>query len=263
MFAELCSRLSNQNALRLRRERTSKLNQWKRRRMYPAIKRVIDLLGAILTLVVLGLPMAIVAVLVRICMGSPVLHRAVRPGLRARTFVLYKFRTMTEGVDSRGRRLPDKQRITPLGRFLRKTSLDELPQLFNVLKGEMSLVGPRPLLVEYLKLYSAEQARRHDVKPGITGLAQINGRNTLSWDQRFALDLWYLDHASVALDLRILLRTAAIVIMRRSLGPDGDLDVPSFRGGAAIVAQDSSLYAASPDSLSAASTQGFQGKSFT
>jgi sugar transferase EpsL len=137
---------------------------------------------------------------------------------------------MKDLIDTQGRSLSDKERITPLGRFLRKTSLDELPQLVNVLNGEMSLVGPRPLKTEYLELYTPQQARRHQAKPGITGLAQINGRNQLNWDERFALDAWYVDHVSLVLDLRILLQTVVSVLKRGSVGPDGDLDVPSFTG---------------------------------
>lgn len=174
--------------------------------------------------------MAILAGLIRFRMGSPVLYRVIRPGLNTEPFLVYKFRTMRDLVDGAWRPLSDKERVTPLGRFLRKTSLDELPQLLNVLFGEMSLVGPRPLKVEYLKLYTPQQARRHQVRPGITGLAQISGRNTLSWDERFALDIWYVDHASLALDLRILLQTVIHLLRRDSVSPDGDLDVPSFTG---------------------------------
>jgi lipopolysaccharide/colanic/teichoic acid biosynthesis glycosyltransferase len=137
---------------------------------------------------------------------------------------------MRDLLDSAGKSLPDKARITPLGRFLRRSSVDELPQLLNVLRGDMSLVGPRPLKIEYLPLYTPQQVRRHEVKPGITGLAQINGRNTLSWDERFALDVWYVNHASLLLDLRILLQTVVHVLRRRSVSPEGDLDVPSFTG---------------------------------
>ncbi len=198
--------------------------------MHPLIKRSLDLIGALFGLIVFALPMLLIAAVIRICMGPPILHRPIRTGLMARTFRLYKFRTMIDRVDASGRQLPDKERITPLGRFLRKTSLDELPQLFNVLKGEMSLVGPRPLLVQYLTLYSDQQARRHEVKPGITGLAQINGRNALTWEKRFTLDVWYVDHMSLMLDLQILFRTLSIVLLRRSVSPDGDLDVPSFTG---------------------------------
>jgi lipopolysaccharide/colanic/teichoic acid biosynthesis glycosyltransferase len=193
-------------------------------------KRILDLAGSILGLAVFGLPMAIVAGLIRLRMGSPVLYRVIRPGLHAEPFLLYKFRTMRDLVDATGRSLSDKERITPLGRFLRRTSLDELPQLINVLKGDMSLVGPRPLNVEYLKLYTPQQSRRHEVKPGITGLAQIRGRNRLSWGERFALDVWYVDHASLALDLRILVQTVVRVLRHDSVTPDGDLDVPAFTG---------------------------------
>jgi lipopolysaccharide/colanic/teichoic acid biosynthesis glycosyltransferase len=194
------------------------------------IKRILDLEGAILGLAVFGVPMAIMAGLVRLRMGSPVLYRVMRPGLHAEPFLLHKFRTMRDLIDTEGRSLSDKERITTLGRFLRKTSLDELPQLVNVLNGSMSLVGPRPLKIQYLKLYTPQQARRHEVKPGITGLAQIKGRNTLSWDERFALDVWYVDHANLVLDLRILLQTVVNVLRRDSVSPDGDLDVPSFTG---------------------------------
>lgn len=196
----------------------------------PVIKRILDLAGAIFSLAVFGLPMAIVAGLIRLRMGSPVLYRVIRPGLRAEPFLLYKFRTMRDLVDAAGGGRSDKERITPLGRVLRKTSLDELPQLINVLKGDMSLVGPRPLKIEYLSLYTPQQARRHEVKPGITGLAQIKGRNSLSWNERFALDVWYVDHANLALDLRILLQTVVNVLRRDGVSPEGDLDVPSFTG---------------------------------
>jgi lipopolysaccharide/colanic/teichoic acid biosynthesis glycosyltransferase len=145
-------------------------------------------------------------------------------------FEIYKFRTMRDLNDAAGNPLPDRLRITPLGRFLRRTSLDELPELLNVLRGEMSLVGPRPLRVDYLEKYSPEQARRHDVMPGITGLAQINGRNTLNWDERLALDVWYVDHASLWLDLKILMKTAVKVVRAADVDADGDLDVPRFQG---------------------------------
>ncbi len=194
------------------------------------IKRILDLAGAILGLAIFGIPMAIMAGVIRLRMGPPVLYRVMRPGLHAEPFLLHKFRTMRDLIDTKGKSLSDKERITPLGRFLRKTSLDELPQLVNVLRGEMSLVGPRPLKTEYLELYTPQQARRHEAKPGITGLAQINGRNALSWDERFALDVWYVDHASLVLDLRILLQTVASILKRDSVGSDGDLDVPSFTG---------------------------------
>ena len=193
-------------------------------------KRTLDVVASIAGLLVLWPVIALVALAIRATMGRPVLFRDQRPGLGAKTFCLLKFRTMRELTDSTGKRLPDRQRITPLGRFLRRSSLDELPQLINVLRGDMSLVGPRPLRIEYLPLYTPEQARRHDVRPGITGLAQINGRNALSWNERFALDVWYVDHAGLRLDLRILFQTVVHVLVRRSVGADGDLDVPSFTG---------------------------------
>jgi sugar transferase EpsL len=195
-----------------------------------AVKRILDVAGAIFGLAIFGVPMAIIAGLIRLRMGSPVLYRVIRPGLHAEPFLLHKFRTMRDLMDAAGRSLSDKERITPLGRILRKTSLDELPQLVNVLNGDMSLVGPRPLNIEYLSLYTPQQARRHQVKPGITGLAQIKGRNTLSWEERFALDVWYVDHANLLLDLRILLQTLVNVLRRDGVSPDGDLDVPSFTG---------------------------------
>ncbi len=171
------------------------------------MKRTLDLAGSVIGLVVFAIPMAVVAALIRLTLGSPVIYRQPRPGLHGRTFDIYKFRTMRDTTDAAGNPLPNRLRITALGRFLRRTSLDELPELINVLRGEMSLVGPRPLRVEYLERYTPEQARRHDVLPGITGWAQINGRNTLNWDERLALDIWYVDHASVWLDLKILMQT--------------------------------------------------------
>ena len=187
-------------------------------------KRILDIIASAASLLLLWPLLALVALGIWASMGRPILYRDRRPGLRAKHFTLLKFRTMRNG------KLPDKVRITALGRLLRRSSIDELPQLLNVVKGDMSLVGPRPLKVEYLPLYTAQQARRHQVKPGITGLAQINGRNTLSWDEKFALDVWYVDHASLLLDLRILLQTVVYVVRRRSVSPDGDLDVPSFTG---------------------------------
>ena len=187
-------------------------------------KRILDVIASAAALLLVWPLLALVALGIWASMGRPILYRDRRPGLRAKPFTLLKFRTMRNG------KLPDKVRITALGRLLRRSSIDELPQLLNVLKGDMSLVGPRPLKIEYLPLYTPEQARRHDVKPGITGLAQINGRNTLSWDEKFALDVWYVDHASLLLDLRILLQTVVYVVRRRSVSPDGDLDVPSFTG---------------------------------
>jgi len=193
-------------------------------------KRVIDVAGASIGIVVLAIPSAIVAALVRLTLGTPVIFHQQRPGLHGRLFAMYKFRTMRDVYDAAGNPLPDQLRITRLGRFLRRTSLDELPELINVLRGEMSLVGPRPLLVEYLERYSAEQARRHDVAPGITGLAQINGRNTLNWNDRLALDVWYVDHASLWLDAKILAQTVIRLVRGSEVDADGDLDVPKFQG---------------------------------
>jgi len=198
--------------------------------MQKVAKRAIDVAGASIGLVVLAIPIAIVAALVRLTLGTPVIFHQARPGLHGRLFAMYKFRTMRDLDDAAGNPLPDHVRITSFGRFLRRTSLDELPELINVLRGEMSLVGPRPLLVEYLERYSPEQARRHDVAPGITGLAQINGRNTLNWNDRLALDVWYVDHASLWLDARILVQTIVRLIRGSEVSADGDLDVPKFQG---------------------------------
>ena len=196
-------------------------------------KRIFDLVGATCGLLVLGVPMAAVALLIRVRLGSPVLYRAVRPGRRGEPFAMYKFRTMRDLFDDAGRPLPDAERITGLGRVLRRTSVDELPELFNVLRGEMSLVGPRPLNVEYLALYTPEQARRHEVRPGITGWAQIHGRNALDWEERFAHDVWYVDHRSVWLDLKILALTVRQVFRHDAVSADGDLDVPRWHGSRA------------------------------
>jgi lipopolysaccharide/colanic/teichoic acid biosynthesis glycosyltransferase len=194
---------------------------------YAAVKRTVDVLGASFGLVVSAIPMAVVAVLVYLTMGTPVIYRQARPGLHGRTFVMRKFRTMRDATDDSGNLLPNRLRVTALGHFLRRTSLDELPELVNVLRGEMSLVGPRPLRVEYLDRYTPEQARRHDVLPGITGWAQINGRNALSWDERLALDIWYVDHASLWLDLKILVRTPVQLVGGAHASDDG-LDVTEF-----------------------------------
>ena len=175
-------------------------------------------------LVVLSPVLAAVALGVRLVLGAPVLFRQRRPGLHGRTFDCIKFRTMRDGTGG------DEVRLGAFGRFLRSTSLDELPELVNVLRGDMSLVGPRPLLVEYLDRYSPEQARRHEVKPGLTGWAQVNGRNATAWEDRLALDVWYVDHWSLALDLRILLRTIPTVVARRGITPAGLVTMPKFRG---------------------------------
>lgn len=202
------------------------------RAAYPnrVAKRAIDVVGASLGLIVFAIPMAIIAVLVRATLGSPVIYRHVRPGLHGRPFQMYKFRTMRDLRDAAGNPLADRLRVTSLGRFLRRASLDELPELVNVIRGEMSLVGPRPLLLAYLDRYTTEQARRHDVTPGITGLAQIHGRNALNWDDRLALDVWYVDHASIWLDMRILAQTVRKVVRREDVSADGDVDVPMYEG---------------------------------
>jgi sugar transferase EpsL len=194
------------------------------------LKRALDVTGALLGLLLFGPIMLVVAMLIWLSMGPPVLFRQQRPGYRGHPFVILKFRTMREARDHDGRSLSDEARLTPLGRLLRGTSLDELPQLFNVLKGEMSLVGPRPLLIEYLDRYSPEQARRHEVRPGITGWAQVNGRNTLSWEKRFRLDVWYVDHRSVRLDLEILWLTLVKVVRRENIHARGHVTMPEFKG---------------------------------
>jgi sugar transferase EpsL len=195
-------------------------------------KRLGDILAVVLT-APLWLPLlGLVSLLVRLKLGSPVFFRQQRPGYRAVVFELIKFRTMTDGRDDTGRLLPDASRLTPFGAWLRSTSLDELPELLNVLRGEMSLVGPRPLLVEYLPRYSVEQRRRHEVPPGLTGWAQINGRNSLPWEEKFKLDIWYVDHRGFWLDLRILFRTVWQVVTRHGISAAGDPTMPEFRPNA-------------------------------
>lgn len=193
--------------------------------------RVFDLVLSLCAITLLSPLLLVLAVLVRVAHGSPVLFRQRRPGLAGVPFLMYKFRTMTDQRDSRGQLLPDAQRLTRLGRFLRSSSLDELPELLNVLRGEMSLVGPRPLLMQYLDRYTPEQARRHGVRPGITGWAQVNGRNALSWDEKFALDVWYVDHRSLWLDLKILWLTILRVVQRHGVSADGHATMPEFMGG--------------------------------
>jgi lipopolysaccharide/colanic/teichoic acid biosynthesis glycosyltransferase len=195
-----------------------------------ALKRFLDILGALAGLVVLALPLALIALLVRVKLGAPVIFVQDRPGLRGRIFRIYKFRTMRDARDREGRLLPDRDRLSSFGRRLRSTSLDELPELWNVLRGDMSFVGPRPLLVEYLPLYNPEQARRHEVRPGITGWSQVHGRNTLDWDTRLALDVWYVDHRSLLLDLKILLRTVGLVLRREGITQEGRATMDRFRG---------------------------------
>jgi lipopolysaccharide/colanic/teichoic acid biosynthesis glycosyltransferase len=193
-----------------------KLGHWGR-----IVKRAFDLIIALL---------ALVGLLIRFKLGSPVLFRQTRPGLNGKPFNMLKFRSMLDATDRDGNQLPDEQRLTRFGRILRSTSLDELPGLLNVLKGDMSLVGPRPLLMEYLPLYSTEQARRHEVRPGITGWAQINGRNAISWEDKFKLDLWYVDNRSIVLDIKILFLTIKKVFVRDGITAAGEATMTKFTG---------------------------------
>lgn len=206
--------------------------------MYPVVKRCIDIVGAGLGLIVLSPVLAVVAVAIWMQMGRPIIFRQMRPGLNGRPFYMYKFRTMSNKRDEEGNLLPDEQRLTSLGKFLRKTSLDEFPELFNVLKGDMSLVGPRPLLMQYLERYTPEQARRHEVKPGITGWAQVNGRNALSWEEKFALDVWYVDNISLCLDFKILGLTIWKVLKRDGISAEGEATMPEFMGTCNELASD-------------------------
>lgn len=195
------------------------------------LKRTFDFVFALVALILLSLPMALIAVLVRYKIGPPILFRQRRPGIRGQPFEMVKFRTMHDTRDSRGRLLSDGERLTSFGKFLRASSIDELPELWNVLKGEMSIVGPRPLLVEYLPLYSESQARRHEVRPGITGWAQVNGRNSISWDEKFALDVWYVDNRSMILDLKVIWLTFLRVLVRDGISAKGEATMPLFSGG--------------------------------
>ena len=196
------------------------------------MKRLIDFLAAAAGLFCLWPVLLVLAFLVRRKLGSPVVFSQVRPGLAGKPFRMYKFRTMTDATDHEGELLPDEVRLTSFGRFLRSTSLDELPELWNVLKGEMSLVGPRPLLMEYLPLYTAEQARRHEARPGITGWAQVNGRNAISWEDKFCLDVWYVDNQSLWLDIRILWMTVRKVLVREGIAAAGEATTTKFTGSA-------------------------------
>lgn len=193
-------------------------------------KRAFDILLASAALIVLAPLLAVLFCAVRRRLGAPALFRQVRPGRGGRSFEMIKFRTMTDDRDAAGRLRPDAERLHPFGRWLRATSLDELPELLNVLAGNMSLVGPRPLLMEYLPLYTNEQARRHEVRPGITGWAQINGRNALSWEEKFQLDVWYVDNRTLALDARILALTIAKVLARDGISAEGEATMPRFKG---------------------------------
>jgi lipopolysaccharide/colanic/teichoic acid biosynthesis glycosyltransferase len=194
------------------------------------MKRFLDYLLTIPGIVLVSPVILIITLLVRLKIGSPVLFTQVRPGLYSRPFRIYKFRTMTDEKGPDGRLLPDAERLVPFGRFLRSTSLDELPELLNVLKGDMSLVGPRPLLMEYLDRYTPEQARRHEVRPGITGWAQVNGRNALSWEEKFTLDVWYVDNSSLWLDIKILFMTIWKTVKREDINHDGQATMPVFYG---------------------------------
>ena len=194
------------------------------------IKRILDVLVSVAALMMLLPVIGVVALVIHRKLGSPVLFRQIRPGKNARPFQMVKFRTMRDAVDAQGNPLPDSERMTSFGQFLRASSLDELPGLWNVLKGEMSLVGPRPLLMEYLPLYSKEQYRRHDVRPGVTGWAQVNGRNAISWEDKFKLDVWYVDNRSFWLDLKILLLTVKKVLVRDGISGEGEVTMSRFTG---------------------------------
>jgi sugar transferase EpsL len=194
------------------------------------VKPIFDIVAALLGLILLSPVMIVVAMLVRIKIGSPVLFTQLRPGLHGRPIKVYKFRTMSDLRNSEGQLYPDEERLTAFGKRLRRMSLDELPQLFNVIKGELSLVGPRPLLMQYLERYTPEQARRHEVKPGITGWAQVNGRNAIGWDEKFSMDVWYVDNRSFGLDLKILWMTFIKVFKREGISQAGRVTVEEFMG---------------------------------
>jgi len=194
------------------------------------MKRLLDFLGALVALLLLCPVLVLLAVMVKLKLGGPVIFKQARSGINGDAFNILKFRTMTDKRDLAGDLLPDEQRLVPFGRFLRSTSLDELPELFNVLKGDMSLVGPRPLLMDYLSLYNDRQARRHEVRPGITGWAQINGRNALSWEEKFELDVWYVDNQSLWLDIKILFKTVLQVLKRDGISHGEDATMPRFKG---------------------------------
>ena len=192
------------------------------------LKRAFDLIISVAALVLLTPLLLAIALLVRVKLGTPILFRQQRPGLHSRPFVMCKFRTMTDARDDRGELLPDGERLTPFGRFLRSSSLDELPELFNVVKGEMSLVGPRPLLMQYLERYTPEQMRRHEVPPGITGWAQVNGRNALTWEQKFAHDVWYVEHHTLWLDVKIIALTVWKIFRREGISQPGQATMEEF-----------------------------------
>lgn len=194
------------------------------------LKRLVDISGSIMALAIFSPIIIMIMMAVKFGMGGPVFYRQARPGKDGQPFEIVKFRTMSDNVDGNGAPLPDSERITGMGQFLRSSSLDELPELWNVLKGEMSLVGPRPLLMEYLPLYSPEQAGRHKVRPGLTGWAQVNGRNAISWDDKFALDLWYIENQNLALDLKIIWMTIRKVLKRDGISAAGEATMPKYKG---------------------------------
>ncbi len=194
------------------------------------LKRLFDIISSAAGLIVISPLLVVLAVMVRLKLGSPILFRQQRPGLGGKAFVIYKFRTMTDQCDALGKLLPDSQLLPAFGQFLRNTSFDELPELLNVLKGDMSIVGPRPLMMKYLSRYSLQQARRHEVKPGITGWAQVNGRNTVSWEDRFKLDVWYVDNGTFWLDMKIILKSVWMVIAREGITQQGRATMDEFMG---------------------------------
>ncbi|MCD0186861.1 sugar transferase [Acinetobacter sp. PW68] len=194
------------------------------------LKRLLDIMIASIALILLSPLYAFVAYKVKKNLGSPVLFRQVRPGLHGKPFEMIKFRTMKDAVDAKGNPLPDSERLTPFGKMLRSTSLDEMPELWNVIKGDMSVVGPRPLLMEYLPLYNEEQAKRHNVRPGMTGHAQVNGRNAISWEEKFKLDTWYVENQSTVLDFKIMLKTVQKVIAKDDISAEGEATMTKFTG---------------------------------
>ncbi|MCO8070188.1 sugar transferase [Acinetobacter lwoffii] len=194
------------------------------------LKRLLDIIIASIALILLSPLYAFVAYKVKKNLGSPVLFRQVRPGLHGKPFEMIKFRTMKDAVDEQGKPLPDSERLTPFGQMLRSTSLDEMPELWNVIKGDMSIVGPRPLLMEYLPLYSPEQAKRHDVRPGMTGYAQVNGRNAIGWEEKFKLDTWYVENQSIWLDFKIMFKTVHKVLAKDDISAEGEATMTKFTG---------------------------------
>jgi len=194
------------------------------------LKRLIDIIVSLIGLILTSPIIAIISIIIYLTIKRPIFFKQIRPGLHAKPFVLYKFRTMLDLRDKNGTFLPDEKRLTGFGNFLRKTSLDELPELWNVLKGDMSLVGPRPLLMEYLDRYAPEQARRHEVKPGITGWAQVNGRNAISWEEKFKLDVWYVDNWNILLDIKIIFLTTLKVLKGEGISAEGHATMPKFKG---------------------------------